>query len=121
MHMIGHQMALHYLRLLMLRQFLENLPKVRSQRPEHLLCASLRDKDNVVLTVPSCMAQTLILFHRGSPASFGEDSENHCDRRIGQTSVSPPAEPGAYLTELTIAAAESAIIMVMTTRFEGDP
>ena len=33
----------------MLRQFLENLPKMRSQRPEHLLFASLRDKDNVYL------------------------------------------------------------------------
>ena len=26
-----------------------------------------------------------------SPSSFGQDSENHSDCRIGQTSVSPPA------------------------------
>ena len=35
-----------------------------------------------------------------SPLSFGQDSENHSDRRIGQTLMSPPAEPGGYLTEL---------------------
>ena len=75
----------------MLRQFLENLPQVPPQNPEHLLLAPLWDENNVVLTIPSGMAQTLLLFHRWSPMSFGEDSENHRDRRIGQTLVSPPA------------------------------
>ena len=32
--------------------------------------------------------------------SFGEDSENPVDRRIGQTLVSPPAKPGDYLINL---------------------
>ncbi len=46
------------------------------------------------------MAQALIFFHWRTPFSW-QRSEIHHDRRIGQTSVSPPAEPGAYLTELT--------------------
>src|SRR5689334_15759166 len=90
-HMIGHQMSLYHLRFLMLRQFLKNLPEVSTQNSEHLLLAPLRNENNVVLTIPSGMAKTLILFHRCSPTSFGEDSENHRDRRIGQTLVSPPA------------------------------
>ena len=36
--------ALDHLRFLVLRQFLENLPKVPSQRSKHLLLTSLRDK-----------------------------------------------------------------------------
>src|SRR5437867_10517212 len=45
------------------------------------------------------MAQALVLFHRESPFSW-QRSEIHADRRKGQTLVSPPAEPGAYLYEL---------------------
>src|SRR5437667_10321317 len=45
------------------------------------------------------MAQALVLFHRESPCSW-QRSEIHADRRKGQTLVSPPAEPGAYLYEL---------------------
>jgi phosphoglycolate phosphatase-like HAD superfamily hydrolase len=45
------------------------------------------------------MAQALVLFHCESPFSW-QRSEIHADRRKGQTLVSPPAEPGAYLYEL---------------------
>jgi len=46
------------------------------------------------------MAQALVIFHRESPFSW-QRSEIHADRRKGQTLVSPPAEPGAYLYELS--------------------
>jgi len=59
--------------------------------PLQLQRAAFTAHNNVVLTIPSGMAQTLLLFHRWSPMSFGEDSENHRNRRIGQTLVSPPA------------------------------
>lgn len=53
----------------------------------------------MILAVPSRVTQTLILFHRESPFSW-QRSEIHDDRRKGQTLVSPPAKPGAYLYEL---------------------
>ena len=45
------------------------------------------------------MAQALVLFHCESPFPW-QRSEIHADRRKGQTLVSPPAKPGAYLYEL---------------------
>ena len=58
-------------------------------------------------TVPSRMAQALVLFHCESPFSW-QRSEIHADRRKGQTLVSPPAEPGAYLYELFMLPANKA-------------
>src|SRR4051794_8478680 len=45
------------------------------------------------------MTQALILFHCECPFSW-QRSEIHADRRKGQTLVSLPAKPGAYLYEL---------------------
>src|SRR5438128_12515452 len=47
------------------------------------------------------LTQALVLFHCESPFSW-QRSEIHADRRKGQTLVSPPAEPGAYLYELKV-------------------
>src|SRR2546426_993937 len=60
--------------------------------PEDPLLAPLRNKYHVILAVPSRVAQALVLFHRESPFSW-QRSEIHADRRLGQTLVSPPAEP----------------------------
>jgi hypothetical protein len=41
---IEHQMPFHHLRLLVLREFPEDLSQVPAQHPEDLLLAPLRDK-----------------------------------------------------------------------------
>lgn len=78
---------------------MKQLAQVTTQRPEYPFLAALRDEHHVVLAVPSRVAQALILFHREAPFSW-QRSEIHADRRKGQTSVSPPAQPGVYLYEL---------------------
>ena len=46
------------------------------------------------------LCQPLTLRPPPSPSPFQGEGNTFCDRRIGQTSVSPPAEPGAYHCEL---------------------
>lgn len=99
-NVIAHQMPLHDLRRLVLDQLVEQLPKVPTQHTEDPLLPSLRNENHVVLAVPSRVTQALILIHRELTFSW-QRLEIHSDRRIGQTLVSPPAKPGAYLAELT--------------------
>jgi hypothetical protein len=56
-------MALDNFRLPMPSQFMEDLAEMLAKRPKDALLAPLRDEHNMVLTVPSRMTQTLVLFH----------------------------------------------------------
>jgi hypothetical protein len=91
--------AFNNLRFLVPRQLVEYLPKLPTQHPEDPPLPALRDKHHVIFAVPSRVAQALVLFHRESPFSW-QRSRIHADHRKGQTLVSPPAEPGAYLYDL---------------------
>ena len=61
--MIRHQMARDDFRLPMPSKFMEDLSEMLAEHPEDALLAPLRDEHNRVLTVPSHMTQTLVLFH----------------------------------------------------------
>ena len=87
---------------LVLRQFSKYHTKVLAQYSEYFLLSHLRDKHHMIFTIPSRMREALVLFHLWISSFFGQDSEIHSDRRIGQTLVSPPAEPGVYLSELKV-------------------
>ena len=63
-----------------------------TQHSENPLLPSLRYKHYVIFAVASHMTQTLIYFHLRIPF--------YAERSTGQITVSPPAKPGAYLTEL---------------------
>ena len=52
-----------------------------------------------ISTIPSCMAQDLVIFRCQFPFSW-RGSAIHAGRCKRQTVVSPPAEPGVYLAEL---------------------
>ena len=99
MNVIAHHVPFYDFRFLVPRQLVKYLPKLPTQHSEDAFLPSLRYEYNVIFAVPSRMAQALVLFHRESPFSW-QRSEIHADRRIGQTLVSPPAQPGAYLNEL---------------------
>ena len=99
-HVVAHQVPFDYLRFLVRGQFVKHLAQMPTQHSEHSLLPSLRYENHVVFAVPSRMTQALVLFHRESPFSW-QRSEIHADRRKGQTLVSPPAQPGAYLYELS--------------------
>ena len=99
LHVITHHVTFDNLRFLMPRQLVEYLPELPAQQPEYFLLPSLRNKHYVIFSVPSRVAQALVFFHREFPFSW-QRSEIRADRRKGQTLVSPPAEPRAYLYEL---------------------
>ena len=81
---------------------MENLSEMAAQLAENSLPASFGDDNDVVLTVPTRVAQSLVLFQAWLSSFSWRREKIHADRRNGQTSVSPPAKPGAYLTELPL-------------------
>jgi hypothetical protein len=86
-----------------------------AQHSEDAFLPPLRYKYHVIFAVPSRMAQALILFHCESPFSW-QRSEIHADRRKGQTLVSPPAEPGAYLDESNTTGKAGGLILLAPQR-----
>ena len=72
MNMIHHQVAFNHLRSFLTGQVAEDLTKMLSQHTKYFLLPSLGDEYCVILTIPSCVAQTLIFFHCESP-SLGRD------------------------------------------------
>ena len=99
MNVIAHEMPFYNLGFLVSRQLVEYLPKLATQHTKNPLLPALRYKHHMIFAVPSRMAQALVFFHREFPFSWRR-LEIRADRRKGQTLVSPPAEPGAYLYEL---------------------
>lgn len=71
-HVIRHDVPFYNLRFLVRRKFVEYLTQMLAQHPKYPLSALLRNEYHMVLTIPSCVGQTLILFHLESP-SLGRD------------------------------------------------
>jgi hypothetical protein len=86
-------------------QLMKYFTQVPTQHAEYSLLTPLQYEDYVIFAVPSRMAQALILFHCEFPFSWRR-LEIHADRGKGQTLVSPPGNPGAYLFELAQAAVQ---------------
>src|SRR5882724_6038495 len=62
-NVIGHQMALHNLAFLLLRQLMQHASKVLAHRSKYRLLSPFRDKYHVVFAVPARVRQALVLFH----------------------------------------------------------
>jgi hypothetical protein len=62
MYVIRHQMAFHYLTLLLFRQLAQYLAKMLSDRSKYHFLLPLRDKYNVIFAIPFRMTKTLVLF-----------------------------------------------------------
>lgn len=68
MNVIYHQMSFDHLRFPLQRKLPKYLAQMLSQCSEYRFLAPLRNKCNMIFTIPSGMTQTLILFHRESPS-----------------------------------------------------
>ena len=73
MHMLRHHMSLNDLRFFVPGQLMENLPEMAAQLAENSLPASFWDDNDVVLTVPARVAQSLVLFQAWLSASLGAE------------------------------------------------
>ncbi len=78
---------------------MEYLAQMLAQHSKYPLPTLFRNEYHRVLTIPSCVGKTLILFHLESPP-LGRDRRFSMTVVLGQTTVSPPAKLEAYLTEL---------------------
>ena len=64
MDMIWHQMPFQYFAAFPSGKFIKNLPKKPSEVPIYHLPSFLGNKNNMVLTIPTGISQTLVISHR---------------------------------------------------------
>jgi hypothetical protein len=99
-HMIGYEMPFHDFVFLLLRQLMQHLPEMLSYHSKNRLLTPLRDKHNVIFTIPMRVREALVLFRR--MVLFPGRNGSIYDRPTRSNSVNPPAKPGG-LTQLVIA------------------
>ena len=66
-HVIGHHVSLKDAALTAFGKGAENRTKIATKLTEQRFPTKLRDEDHVVLALPFCVIQALVLIHPGCP------------------------------------------------------
>ena len=89
-HMIDKEMPFLNRDVLIPSQLMENRAKILSKRAVDHFHTPFWNENNVILSIPRCMRQTLVLSHGRISSVVDETAENSTDRSNGQTHESPP-------------------------------
>lgn len=64
MHVISHQVSLYNFTFFSLGKFMKNCSQKLPQTSIYDLLPFFGNEDNMILTTPSCMSQTLVVWHK---------------------------------------------------------